>query len=112
DELGKHYEKKGFKYSRSRPKLTYKDAMLKLEICFWSSGSNWPGERVNLEIVPNFYSNLLAKESKTKGFLFSHTALFYHKYTNDKDKVKVRQIFGDELDWVDVYGYQSKITDN
>jgi hypothetical protein len=112
DELGRYYEGKGFRYSRSRPKLTYKDSVLKVEICFWSSGSNTPGASVNLEIIPNFYSVQLSKEGKTKGFLFSHTALFYHRYTNDTNKVKVRQIFGDEVEWIDTYGYQSRITDN
>jgi len=112
DELGKHYEKKGFKYSRSRPKLTYKDSSIKVEICFWSSGSNMPGKYVNLEIVPNFYSIFLSKAIKTKGFLFSHGGLFYHKYTNDTNRVKIRQIYGDEVEWIDVHGYQSRITDS
>jgi hypothetical protein len=43
DEIGKYYEKYGFKYSRSKPKITHKDQDLKLDICFWSSGSNIPG---------------------------------------------------------------------
>jgi len=40
DELGKHYEAKGFKYSRSRPKLTIEKDNIKLVIAFWSSRNN------------------------------------------------------------------------
>ena len=112
DEIGKHYEKQGFKYSRSRPKITIKDKIFKVEICFWSSRSNIPGEYVNLEILPNFYSNQLIKEKKSKGFLFGHTGLFYHQYTNNPKQIKVRQIFGDEMGRIDEYSTESVIIDN
>lgn len=112
DELGKHYENKGYKYSRSRPKIIYKDKNIKLEICFWSSASNMPGSYVNLEIIPNFYSLQLAKQSKIKGRLFGHTGLFTHKYTDNIQQVKIRQIFGDEIERLDKYSYESVIRDN
>lgn len=112
DELGRHYEEKGFKYSRSRPKIVYKDKELKLEICFWSSRSNTPGEYVNLEILPNFYSLELAKQSKIKGFLFGHTGINCTKYTDDKKKVRIIQIFGDILERIDEYSYESVIRYN
>jgi hypothetical protein len=112
DEIGKHYQDKGFKYSRSRPKLAVEDEKIKLEIAFWSSRSNIPGESVSLEINPGFYAKQLKKESKTKGFLFGHTGIFYHKYLDDKTKIRVNQIFGDVLERTDQYSYESKIIDN
>lgn len=101
DELGKHYQTKGFKYSRSRPKLTIEEGNIKLVIAFWSSGSNIPGNWVNLEIIPNFYSNQLAKTSKIKGLLFGHKGLFYHKYTDNPKQILVKHIFGEKLESVD-----------
>jgi hypothetical protein len=112
DEIGQHYEKKGIKYSRSRPKIVFKDKEIKLEICFWSSRSNTPGEAVNLEILPNFYSLELAKHSKIKGFLFGHTGINSKKYTDDKKKIRVIQIFGDILERIDEYSYESVIRFN
>jgi hypothetical protein len=112
DELGRHYEKIGLKYSRSRPKIVYKDKEIKLEICFWSSASNTPGEYVNLEILPNFYSIDLAKKSKTRGFLFGHTGINNIKYTDDKKKVRIIQIFGDVVERIDEYSHESVIRYN
>jgi len=112
DEIGKHYEKRGFKYSRSSPKITIKDKIFKVEICFWSSRSNIPGEYVNLEILPNFYSNQPIKEKKSKGFLFGHTGLFIHKYSDNPKKIKIRQIFGDEIERIDEYSDESVVKDN
>ncbi|MEA9411585.1 hypothetical protein [Flavobacterium sp. PL02] len=112
DELGKHYETKGFKYSRSRPKLTIDKDNIKLVIAFWSSRSNTPGEWVNLEISPNFYSKQLAKTSNIKGFLFGHTGLFYHKYSDNPKEIMVKQIFGGETERVDEYSSESKIIES
>ncbi len=112
DELGKHYETKGFKYSRSRPKLTIEKGNIKLVIAFWSSRSNIPGDWVNLEILPNFYSKQLAKTSDSKGFLFGHTGLFYHKYTDNPKQILVKQIFGGELERIDEYSNESKIIES
>lgn len=112
NELGKHYETKGFKYSRSRPKLTIDKDNIKLVIAFWSSRSNTPGDWVNLEILPNFYSKQLAKTSVIKGFLFGHTGLFYHKYTDNPKQILVKQIFGGELERFDEYSKESKIIES
>jgi hypothetical protein len=90
----------------------YKDKEIKLEICFWSSASNTPGEYVNLEILPNFYSIDLAKKSKTSGFLFGHTGINNIKYTDDKKKVRIIQIFGDVLEIIDEYSHESVIRYN
>jgi hypothetical protein len=112
DELGKYYEVKGFKYARSRPKLTIEKDNIKLVIAFWSSRSNTPGEWVNLEILPNFYSKQLAKTSDIKGFLFGHTGLFCHKFTDNPKQILVKQIFGGELERFDKYSNESKIIES
>ncbi len=96
DELGHYYSKIGFKYAASRPKLAIARGKLKLDIRFYSSHSNMPGEYVNLEILAEFYAPEL-KQTRTKGFLFGHTALFYLK--NDNDNPQIRKgisIFGEE----------------
>ena len=112
DELGRYYETRGFKYSRSRPKLTIENDKIKLEICFWSSRSNTPGESVNLEIIPSFYSKQLKKENQFKGFLFGHSTLFTHKFREDKREIRVNQIFGGIVDRIDEYSHESKLLDN
>ncbi|MTH14142.1 hypothetical protein [Flavobacterium sp. LC2016-01] len=112
DELGKHYAAKGFKYSRSRPKLTLEIDDIKLVIEFWSTKSNTPGKSVSFEILPNFYSKQLAKTSTINGFLFGHTGLFYHKYTDNPKQILVKQIFGDQLERIDEYSTESNIIEN
>ena len=112
DEIGKHYIEKGFKYSRSRPKLTIEENNIKLVIAFWSSRSNIPGNWINFEILPNFYSKELAKTSKIRGYLFGHTGLFYHRYTDNPKQIKVKKIFGEELERMDEYSNESKIIES
>ncbi len=56
DELAKYYVKKGFKYTRSKPAITYQDKEIKLQIGFSSSRSNISGSHVVLEILPNIYT--------------------------------------------------------
>lgn len=102
DEIGKYYGNKGFKYSRSRPKIVYKDQELKIEICFWSSRYNTSGQGVILEILPNFYSLEVIKKGLStsaskiaKGFILGHTDLLTIKSNNNDNKVIKRQIYGD-----------------
>lgn len=66
DEIAEYYVPKGWRYAKSKPKLTYNDKSIKIEIAFWSSGSNIPGDYINLEIIPSFYSLELKKEMKSK----------------------------------------------
>ncbi|MCM0665146.1 hypothetical protein [Flavobacterium tyrosinilyticum] len=112
DELGKHYEKLGFKYSRSRPKIVLKKEDLKLEICFWSSKSNISGQSITLEILPNFYSSIIPKTKKTSGFLFGHSAIFNHKYTDNPKKIRVVKIFGEVVEQIDEYSSESVIKES
>jgi len=112
DELGNYYSDKGFKYSRSRPKIVYKDKELKLEICFWSSRSNTAGQHVTLEIIPSFYSNEIIKNGTStisskiaKGLLVSKTALFMHNHNEGDNIQRLKQIYGETLLQEDgVYG--------
>ena len=111
DEIGKYYTKRGHKYFPCCPKVVIENPHLKLEICFWSSKSNIPGEYVNLEIIPNFYSKQLKNKSNIKGFLFGYTELLYKKYTDDVTKIRINTIFGETIERTDEYSYESKIID-
>jgi hypothetical protein len=102
DEIGEYYGNKGFKYSRTRPKIVYKDKVLKVEICFWSSRYNTSGKSVTLEILPNFYSLEVIKKGLSKsaskianGFILGHTDLLITKSENSDNKIIKKQIFGD-----------------
>jgi hypothetical protein len=77
DEIAEYYVPKGWKYAKSRPKLTYNDKKIKIEIAFWSSSSNMQGESVNLEILPAIYSLDLKKDLKSKGVESSGCILGY-----------------------------------
>ncbi|OAZ03075.1 hypothetical protein [Flavobacterium succinicans] len=61
DSLGNFYSQKGWKYSRSRPKIKFEKDDLILEINFWSSHSNMAGSYVQLEILPYVSSKKLKK---------------------------------------------------
>ncbi len=119
DEIGNHYVKKGFKYSRSKPKIVYKDELLKVEICFWSSKSNTTGRNITLEILPNFYSIEVIKQKLSKsnskitnGYLLGHTVIFNEKYTNNPKLQKVIQIYGDVIEKEDVHANESRLRHN
>lgn len=99
DELGEHYKALGFRYARSRPKLTIKNKLLKLEICFWSSGSNMAGSYTNLEILPNLSSLALAKEDKNNAFILGHIPFLREQLKEEHPKlIRVQQIYGDILE--------------
>ncbi|QWX84340.1 hypothetical protein H0I23_01410 [Cellulophaga sp. HaHaR_3_176] len=110
DEIGKNYSEKGYRYSRSGPKITIENEKIKLEINFWSSGSNMPGQSVNLKILPSFYSKQL-KQSKIDGFLFGHTGIFYHKYLDNSKKTIVNTIFGETFERTTEHTNESNIID-
>jgi hypothetical protein len=54
----------------------------------------------------------LAKTSDIKGFLFGHTGLFCHKFTDNPKQILVKQIFGGELERFDKYSNESKIIES
>src|SRR5262249_19857619 len=67
DELARFFAPEGWKYSRSRPKLTHSRGDLDCEVCFWSSRSNMAGSFVCLEVVAHVRSKRLAKWMKAHG---------------------------------------------
>jgi hypothetical protein len=90
DEIGQHYAQFGFMYARSRPKITFKNKDIKLEIGFWSSGYNTPGNFVRLEIIPLFFD----AKSKSKKPIFYHLGLFCQPLmTNNQELVRILDIF-------------------
>ena len=106
DELAKYYVNKGFKYTRSKPALTYQDKEIKLQIGFSSSRSNTSGSHVTLEILPNIYSLEVIKHNKStiaskiaKGLILSHTHFFTHVNTINPEKKILKQIFGGILEF-------------
>ena len=56
DAIGAYFIDKQFKYARATPKIWFKDNDYKLEIVFRSSGSNYAGGIINLEINAYLYS--------------------------------------------------------
>ncbi len=101
DEIGEYFSKKGWKYSKSKPKITFKNKSIKFEISFWSSRSNTPGEYVNLEIIPTFISLDLIKKLKneeisSKGFLgFPNFYRLSEKVP--KGREQVIKVFGESI---------------
>jgi hypothetical protein len=83
DALGDFYKAKGFSYTSSSRKLTRKDQDLKLEIRFSSSGSNYAGGYVNLEINAWLYSLDLARGDRMKGLLTGVNTPFSKKLEGD-----------------------------
>ncbi|WP_405567745.1 hypothetical protein [Polaribacter sp. Asnod6-C07] len=118
DEIGKYFTEKGWKYSRSRPKITFKNKDLKIDIAFWSSGSNTPGNFVNLEILPQIYSlellNKLKSEGiKSKGHILSFIDIFYERLeTSEKGKKIILNAFGEKIERIDEYNRTSELIYN
>jgi len=59
--IGFYYQQKGYKYTKSRPKVKIESKDLFVEINFWSSRSNMAGSSVGLEILPYVGSKKLKK---------------------------------------------------
>lgn len=130
DRLGKHYEAKGFKYFRSRPKLVYKETDLRLEIHMWSN-NNTPGDQVTLEILPYFFSQRVLLNKKAKGIrqeandgmILGYPAIFIQTLSDEPPgTVRVKHIYGEEMhrrdeashEAVEIFGHTCnvyKITD-
>ena len=118
DEIGKYFTEKGWKYSRSRPKITIKNKELKIEIAFWSSVSNTPGNFVKIEILPQIYSLELLKKLKSegiksKGHILSFRDLFYeHLETSEKGKKIIINAFGEKTERIDEHNLTPEIIFN
>jgi hypothetical protein len=95
DEIGQHYAQFGFTYARSRPKIWFKNKDIKLDISFWSSGYNMPGNYVKLEMIPAFYD----VKSKSKKPLFYHIGLFCQPLMIDNQEfVRILDVFDETIE--------------
>jgi hypothetical protein len=109
DEIGQHYAQFGFTYARSRPKITFKNKDIKLEIAFWSSGYNMAGDYVQLEIIPHFYD----VKSKSKKPLFYHIGLFCKPLvTDNQELVRLENIFDEPKESNETQWGEPLIIDN
>ena len=92
-----------------KPLYTFKNKDLKIEIAFWSSGSNTPGDFVNLEILPQIYSlellnKLKSEGNKSKGHILSFIDLFYERLeTSEKGKKIILNALGEQIERIDQY---------
>ncbi|MBI3220737.1 MAG: hypothetical protein HYZ44_14580 [Bacteroidetes bacterium] len=119
DEIAKHYETKGFKYSRSKAVITYHDDEIRLVVGFSSSRSNTAGSHITLEILPAIYSLEIIRQNKStitstiaKGLILSHIDFFTHKNSSKTDKKIVRQIYGDVVELEPMSAFDAGIRDN
>ena len=109
EEIAEYYIPKGWKYAKSRPKLTYNDKKIKYEIAFWSSGSNMAGDFVNLEIIPSLIDLDFKKEMQSKGidsngYIFGLSNLFSEKLiTIPKGTKRVINILEEVKDFEENY---------
>ncbi len=104
NELGKYYSDKGFKYARSKPKLTYKDNEIKLDIKFFSSASNTAGEWVCLDIIPDFVSIDLMKDKYPNPYILGpSTILTKIGDWSDKRLIITETAFGERIENIDDY---------
>lgn len=104
DSLASYFANKGFKYSKSVPKLVKKVEEFQYEIIFRSSGTNRAGERVGMEINGYIRSReLIKREQSEKGYLNSPTTALGKILGGDYPigTKFVKQIFGETISYVE-----------
>jgi hypothetical protein len=107
DEIGRYFIEKGYKYSSSRPKIALIDNDVKIEVSFYSSRSNIPGDWVAFEICISVISLEYIKYKKeqgekTQGRLFGEMALFSKKLENvTNGMVRIKKIFGEDIERIE-----------
>jgi hypothetical protein len=92
--LGYYYQQKGFKYTKTRPKVKLETKDLFLEINFWSSKTNLAGSNVGLEILPYVGSKKLKKWIKTNEIGRSE-----YLYAPTKYDFRFQNIYGTNVDF-------------
>ena len=92
--IGYYYQQKGYKYTRSRPKVKIETRDLFVEINFWSSRSNMAGSSVGLEILPYVGSKKLKKWIKT-----NKTGRNEYIYGPTKYDFRFQNIYGSTVDF-------------
>lgn len=106
DELGNHYEKLGMKYSKSRPKITYKDSKVQIELTFNSSRSNIPGKYVAVELgvsIQDLEWNIERnKNGKDKMSVLNNFSLFSKRLDNVPiGTIQIENVFGERLERIE-----------
>jgi hypothetical protein len=92
--IGYYYQQKGYKYTRSRPKVKIETRDLFVEINFWSSRSNMAGSSVGLEILPYVGSKKLKKWIKA-----NKTGRNEYIYGPTKYDFRFQNIYGSTVDF-------------
>jgi hypothetical protein len=92
--IGYYYQQKGYKYTKSRPKVKIESKDLFVEINFWSSRSNMAGSSVGLEILPYVGSKKLKKWIKT-----NKTGRNEYIYGPTKYDFRFQNIYGATVDF-------------
>ena len=92
--IGFYYQQKGYKYTKSRPKVKIESKDLFVEINFWSSRSNMAGSSVGLEILPYVGSKKLKKWIKT-----NKTGRNEYIYGPTKYDFRHQNIYGASVDF-------------
>ncbi|WP_205510596.1 hypothetical protein [Longitalea arenae] len=92
--IGFYYQQKGYKYTKSRPKVKIESRDLFVEINFWSSRSNMAGSNVGLEILPYVGSKKLKKWIKT-----NKTGRNEYIYGPTKYDFRFQNIYGATVDF-------------
>jgi hypothetical protein len=92
--IGYYYQQKGYKYTRSRPKVKIETKDLFVEINFWSSRSNMAGSSVGLEILPYVGSKKLKKWIKA-----NKTGRNEYIYGPTKYDFRFQNIYGATVDF-------------
>jgi hypothetical protein len=92
--IGFYYQQKGYKYTKSRPKVKIESKDLFVEINFWSSRSNMAGSSVGLEILPYVGSKKLKKWIKT-----NKTGRNEYIYGPTKYDFRHQNIYGSSVDF-------------
>jgi hypothetical protein len=92
--IGYYYQQKGYKYTRSRPKVKIESRDLFVEINFWSSRSNMAGSSVGLEILPYVGSKKLKKWIKA-----NKTGRNEYIYGPTKYDFRFQNIYGATVDF-------------
>lgn len=92
--IGYYYQQKGYKYTRSRPRVKIETRDLFVEINFWSSRSNMAGSSVGLEILPYVGSKKLKKWIKA-----NKTGRNEYIYGPTKYDFRFQNIYGSTVDF-------------
>lgn len=134
NEIGIHFQNKGFKYFKSRPRIEKQYGDVVTSINFWSSRVNQMNETVWIEILPNVKSKSLKKWIKKYGIgrnefifapinkqprnlsIFGHELKDFQCFMSKIETVLISQLEAFEIalrtpkDLIDQYGTENETT--